>query len=364
MNGASPTASAGQTGGTGAAAADWIALDASCAAPRAWAIGAEGTIRGPLEFPAQAGAGEARLPRIVAAIRDHWPEAGSPACPIVACGLPPGDSHAALPAHRPLPCPPLAADSLLPAGADIDGGGAIWIIAGLGQLRPQPGLTCGEETRIAGFLALRPDFDGVLCLASRRSLWARISAGEVVSMQSFMTGAMIAMAAAEAGIAPDAQPVPFAQPLPDAQPLPVSPARPAAETDPAAFEDGLSAALSRPSEIGSQLSALGAGLRLRQMTVHEARARLAGLAIGVELAAARPYWLGQSVALVGAADRLCDHAHALERQGVAATTHAEAQMTLAGLVRARGLMTSTAPPGPARAGAITKATEAPDGTDI
>ena len=37
-----------------------------------------------------------------------------------------------------------------------------------------------------------------------------------------------------------------------------------------------------------------------RLTAPQARARLSGTLIGAELAAARPYWLGQKVAVIGA----------------------------------------------------------------
>lgn len=48
----------------------------------------------------------------------------------------------------------------------------------------------GEKTQIAGFLAARPDFDGVLCLPDTHSKWVRISAGEICHFQTLMTGEM------------------------------------------------------------------------------------------------------------------------------------------------------------------------------
>jgi hypothetical protein len=50
----------------------------------------------------------------------------------------------------------------------------------------------GEETQIAGFLAQNPGFDGVLCLPGTHTKWVHISAGEVVSFRSFMTGELFA----------------------------------------------------------------------------------------------------------------------------------------------------------------------------
>ena len=60
----------------------------------------------------------------------------------------------------------------------------------------------GEETQIAGALALLPDFDGVFCLPGTHSKWAHVSAGEVVSFQTYMTGELFALLVHPIGAAP------------------------------------------------------------------------------------------------------------------------------------------------------------------
>ena len=73
-----------------------------------------------------------------------------------------------------------------------------------------------------------------------------------------------------------------------------------------------------------------------------ARARLSGLLIGAELAAARPFWLGQQVAVVGANNLSQIYADALAAQGVPATVADGARMALAGLQAAYRLVKETA----------------------
>ena len=62
-----------------------------------------------------------------------------------------------------------------------------------------------------------------------------------------------------------------------------------------------------------------------------ARARLSGLLIGMELAAAKPYWLGQPVTLIGAEKLSATYARALAAQGVTAQRLSVTDCTLAGL---------------------------------
>lgn len=48
----------------------------------------------------------------------------------------------------------------------------------------------GKESLTAGVIAAAPGWDGILCMAGTCSRRAEISAGEVVSFRSFVTGAL------------------------------------------------------------------------------------------------------------------------------------------------------------------------------
>jgi 2-dehydro-3-deoxygalactonokinase len=185
----------------------------------------------------------------------------------------------------------------------------VWIAPGLKQAQPADVMR-GEETQIAGALRLLPGFDGVICLPGTHSKWAQVSAGEVVSFQTFMTGELFAL-------------------LSDASVL-----RHTLQGDgwdEAAFAAAVGDAMARPERLGARLFSLRAESLIAGLTPGVAKARLSGLLIGVELAAARPYWLGQRVTLVGA-DRLTAHyARALAAQGVVAQAMPATDCTLAGL---------------------------------
>ena len=55
----------------------------------------------------------------------------------------------------------------------------------------------GEETQLAGLLAAEPGFDGVACLPGTHTKWVHLSAGEVVSFASYMTGELFALLATQ-----------------------------------------------------------------------------------------------------------------------------------------------------------------------
>ena len=65
----------------------------------------------------------------------------------------------------------------------------------------------------------------------------------------------------------------------------------------------------------------------------QARSRLSGLLIGIELAGAKPYWLGQRVKLIGAEPLAASYARALQTQGLKTDRLDATACTLAGLSR-------------------------------
>jgi 2-dehydro-3-deoxygalactonokinase len=158
-----------------------------------------------------------------------------------------------------------------------------------GLMQDRPGdLIQTQVLLVAGHLAEDPDFDGILCLPGRQTAWAQVSAKEIVSFRSFLTAEMLS------ALSPDPE---------------------AAVT--AGFDDAVSQAMSRPAALAAEISSVRAGLALGRLDGPQAADRLAGLLIGAELAAARPWWLGQNVVVMAdgwLADR---YLRALAAQGVA-----------------------------------------------
>jgi 2-dehydro-3-deoxygalactonokinase len=170
---------------------------------------------------------------------------------------------------------------------------SVSIAPGLKQTQPADVMR-GEETQIAGALRLMPAYDGVFCLPGTHSKWVHISAGEVVSFQTYMTGEMFALLS-EASVLRHGM---------------------AGEGwDEAAFNAAVADAISRPERIAARLFALRAEGLIAGLTPAAARARLSGLLIGTELAGAKPYWLGQRVTLIGAEKLTAAYAAALAAAG-------------------------------------------------
>ncbi|WP_050527983.1 2-dehydro-3-deoxygalactonokinase [Pseudorhodobacter aquimaris] len=274
---------------------DWIAVECTAAHMRATAMGTEGPLaeaKGDIGDDA-----EGALLRLIA------PWLSAQTVPVIACGW----NEAP---YRAVPCTPVDAATLVDIPTS-DTRISLQIAPGLSQANPAD-MMRGEEAMIAGALALNPDFDGVICLPGAHSRWVHVSAKEVVSFQTFLTGELFA-ALSQHDDAPDG-------------------------FDAAAFEKALSDTLSRPERLAARLFSLRAEAVLAGLSAQVARSRLAGLLIGAELAAAKPYWLGQPIILIGAPGE-CDHyAHALRQQGITAAMLDAGDCTLAGLSRLRGAL--------------------------
>lgn len=230
--------------------ADWIAVDWGTIHLRAFAMSASGTLVA--EAASDRGMGQLAKddfePALIALI-DGWLSDGR-RTPVIACGMVGSRQGWIEAAYRPVPCPPIAADAMTTAPAR-DPRISFLILPGLSQLKPAADVMRGEETQIAGLLALLPEFDGVACLPGPHSKWARISAGEVVSFQTFMTGEMFSL-------------------LSERSVLRHSVA--ASGWDDAAFAAALDDALSRPDRIAARLFTLRAEALLADLAPETARA--------------------------------------------------------------------------------------------
>lgn len=245
---------------------DWIAADTSHTPPRAWAMKATRALGTSENKPND--------------LRQKFP--GAPL-------LQSTDPEAP---QVKLPCKPLD----LPAQAL---GGNRFTLPALAASDQPPITSLLAPAR--GFLSLNPGWDGVLCVTGPRSHWAHISAEEIVSVQSFLTGDLLTALRA----------TPALSHLDDTP------------QDDAAFLDAVGETMSRPERLAARLATA------------TSTNQLAGLLIGAELAAARPYWLGQQVAVIGQSPLADFQTKALEAQGVPVTRTDEPTMIRAGLTTAR-----------------------------
>lgn len=289
--------------------ANWIAVDWGTSRLRAWAVDKAGTVlasggsdRGmgslaPADF-------EAALLEVVS----PWLDGPTT---VMACGMLGSRQGWVEAPYHAVPCKPLPGGFAAPKVKDrrLD----VHVIPGLKQNSPADVMR-GEETQIAGFLSRNPKFDGIICLPGTHTKWVHISADEVVSFQTFMTGELFSVISQSTVL------------------------RHTVSTDgwdEQAFVETVSDTLSRPERLAARLFSLRAEGLIADLGAAAARARLSGLLIGAELAAARAYWLGQQIAIVGAPDISSAYQAALMSQGITPIVAEGTAMTLAGLSAAR-----------------------------
>ncbi|WP_368184722.1 2-dehydro-3-deoxygalactonokinase [Aestuariibius sp. HNIBRBA575] len=228
-------------------------------------------------------------------------------CPMIACGMVGSRQGWVEAPYQAVPCPPLSPNMVTAPAANL----SVRVIPGIKQNKPADVMR-GEETQIAGYLLENPDFDGVLCLPGTHSKWAHISAGEIVSFQTLVTGELFSLLANKSVLRHSV----------------------GEGWDDAAFADAVSDTISRPDRLASRLFGLRANDLLFGKDGAETRAQLSGMLIGAELAATKPYWLGQQVVVIGASGISNAYEQALSAQGLSVTRACGDAMTLAGLTAA------------------------------
>ncbi len=201
----------------------------------------------------------------------------------------------------------------LTMAAEVMEGWQLQLLPDLMQSSPQ-GLLQGHTVQIAGFLALNPKWDGVICLPGAVTHWVQVSAAEVVSFQSTLTTGLQATLATALTLGSE-----------------MTPQSSWAES---ALREAADDTMSRPERLASRLAELQAQIRHANPDGAEIMGKLWGYLIGAELAAARPYWLGQNLALIAEEDLAAPYLAALRAQGLPVTQTAPERMALAGLVQA------------------------------
>lgn len=278
---------------------DWIAVDWGTSHLRVWEMSADDVVLDRHE--SKDGMGRLRPEEFAPALHKL---VGKGSWPVIACGMVGSRQGWAEAPYVSVPCAPPG----LEQATQVDG---VHILPGLRQDQP-PEVMRGEETQIAGFLSRHPDFDGVICLPGTHTKWAHISAGEIVSFRTAMTGELFALLSEHSVLRHSLS----------------------EGWDDEAFQGALAETMSRPETLAAALFGIRAGGLLHGTASTTAYARLSGLLIGAELAAMRPYWLGQHVAVVGAHRVAGAYKQALELQGVPVTLAEGDEMTLLGLCAA------------------------------
>lgn len=295
--------------------AEWIAVDWGTSHLRAWAMRGE-----TVSDQAQSDRGMGRLAKdefqsAFMDLAEGW--LGSSPVDVIACGMVGARQGWVEAPYSAVPSSPVPDAPIRVPGTDPRI--RAFVVPGLKQVTP-PDVMRGEETQIAGFLAARQNWDGVLCLPGTHTKWVQVSAGEVVSFRTFMTGEMFELLRKQSVLRHSV----------------------GEGWDEAAFAEAVADGLSKPEQLAARLFSLRATDLLEGQDKGIARARLSGTLIGAELAATRAYWLGQQLAIIGSDTVAKIYAQALRQQGAFVETANATQSTLAGLALARNLTRQTA----------------------
>ena len=289
----------------------WLAADWGTSNLRLWAMGADGSV---LDMRASdRGMGQLSPDAFEGVLADLAGDWLDHTTQVIACGMVGSRQGWVEAPYQTAPC---AISPGAMVKAPTSSGLTVHVIPGIKQKSPADVMR-GEETQIAGFLAQNPNWDGVICLPGTHTKWVHVSADEVVSFQTFMTGEMFALLSGQSVLRHSIAPTGW---------------------DEDAFQAALDAILSKPETLAGRLFSIRADQLVNATDDVTLRARLSGLLIGAEIAAAKPYWLGQRIAIIGADAISMPYVAALTQQGVVPERADATDMTLGGLRAARKML--------------------------
>jgi len=287
---------------------EWIAVDWGTSNLRVWVMNAQGDVIDHLTSDQGMGSltRDGFEPELLSLIDGYL--SNDRITPVICCGMVGARQGWVEAPYSAVPCSPAGYDQAVLVGP-TDPRISVYILPGLSQQSPADVMR-GEETQIAGYLAQSPNFDGVICLPGTHTKWAHISAAEVVSFKTYMTGEMFSLLCSASVLRHSVG---------------------GDDWDDDAFLAALDQIYSRPQSLAADLFSLRANDLLSSVNAGQSRAALSGMLIGMELAAARPYWLGQAVVLIGAPNMVDLYRKALAHLGAMVLPDTANDVTLHGL---------------------------------
>lgn len=212
--------------------------------------------------------------------------------PVMACGMVGAQQGWLEVPYSVSPCVPVAADSavrVLTKDPRIE----VQIVPGVCQSSPEDVMR-GEETQIAGYLAHHPGFSGVFCLPGTHSKWVHVEDGEIRHLTTFMTGELF-------GLLSNQSVLRFCFS--------------GNGWDDVAFLESVGVAMLDPEGLTAKLFSLRPQALLSGTSGDILKARLSGLLIGTELAAAHRMWSRNAVVIIGDSENARLYQIALESRG-------------------------------------------------
>jgi 2-dehydro-3-deoxygalactonokinase len=287
----------------------WIAVDWGTSNLRVWGLNADSQV----VAEASSDQGMARLdrsgfePALLALTNDWLPQGRQ--TPVIACGMVGARQGWVEVPYRQTPCKPVVFDTVGRPDAR-DPRLSVFVLAGIKQIEPAPDVMRGEETQIAGFLSEDPQFEGVLCLPGTHTKWVRINAGDIVHFRTFMTGELFNLLSAHSVLRHSLD---------------------GKGSDRIEFAASVEAMAAEAAGLAARLFSIRAQSLVSEFSPATANARLSGLLIGAELAAAKDDWCNQTLTIVGNGPQSELYAEGLRVLGQAPRIVDASHVTLTGL---------------------------------
>ena len=256
--------------------AKWIAADWGTTHMRAWAIGEEDNVLAFRESnegmkDLQQNEFEPVLLRLI----ESWLDEAK-VTTVMACGMVGAKQGWVETPYLKTPCIPID-NSQLTVATTSDGRIRVNLVPGVMQNKPAD-IMRGEETQIAGFININPDFNGVVCLPGTHAKWVSIKDREIKNFKTFMTGELFGVISNHTLIRHSIS---------------------IKGWNHASFEIGVHEGFKNPGSIASNLFSLRSESIVNDSDRYEARSRLSGLLLGLELNGAQSYWKNNNVTLIG-----------------------------------------------------------------
>ena len=287
----------------------WIAVDWGTSNLRIWGLNADSQV----VAEKSSDQGMAKLdrsgfePALLALINDWLPQ--NRQTPVIACGMVGARQGWVEVPYRQTPCKPVLFDTV--GRPDTrDPRLSVFVLAGIKQTEPAPDVMRGEETQIAGILSEDPQFEGVLCLPGTHTKWVRIHAGDIVHFRTFMTGELFNLLSTHSVLRHSLD---------------------GKGSDGIEFAASVEAMAAEAAELTARLFSIRAQSLVSEFSPATANARLSGLLIGAELAAAKDDWCHQALTIVGNGPQSELYAEGLRVLGHAPRIVDASHVTLSGL---------------------------------
>jgi 2-dehydro-3-deoxygalactonokinase len=256
--------------------AKWIAADWGTTHMRAWAIGDNDNVLAYRESnegmkDLQQNEFEPVLLRLI----ENWLD-DNKVTTVMSCGMVGAKQGWHETPYLKTPCVPIDHNQLTVAVTN-DSRIKVNLVPGVMQNKPAD-IMRGEETQIAGFITKNPYFNGVVCLPGTHSKWVRVKDGKITNFKTFMTGELFGVISNHSLIRHSISIKGWNQ---------------------ASFEIGVHEGFQNPGSIASNLFSLRSESIVNDLDRYEARSRLSGLLLGLELNGAQSYWKNNNVTLIG-----------------------------------------------------------------